>query len=172
MDLEHYVASLRSQLVAATEAGGEGTRLVAEQLSTALEPAARLVLLELLSDAAGEVTRELAPGSVEVRLRGREPELVVSRADAGRSRAEPGSGPAPPSAPLVAADGLDDTATSRTTLRLPDSLKARVERAASSSGLSVNAWLVQAIAAALEPRNEPVGRRGRQTGDSFVGWVH
>ena len=79
MDIDRYVTDLRAQLAAAAETGGEETRALAERLSTALDAAARLVLLEALSDAASEITRELAPGSVDVRLRGRDPELVVTR---------------------------------------------------------------------------------------------
>src|ERR1700691_1512556 len=79
MELDGYDADLRGQLAAAAENGGEDVRAVAERLSVALDAAARLVLLEALSDAASEITRELAPGAVDVRLRGRDPELVVSR---------------------------------------------------------------------------------------------
>src|ERR1700722_14621447 len=79
MELDRYVADLRGQLAAAAESGGEDVRATAERLSVALDSAARLALLEALSDAASEITRELAPGAVDVRLRGRDPELVVTR---------------------------------------------------------------------------------------------
>ena len=79
MDLDRYVADLRTQLAAAADAGDPASRALAERLSVALEAAARLVLLEVLSDAAVEITREIAPGSVDVRLRGRDPVLVVTR---------------------------------------------------------------------------------------------
>jgi HicB family len=170
MELDRYVADLRGQLAAAAENGGEDVQAVAERLSIALDAAARLMLLEVLSDAASEITRELAPGTVDVRLRGRDPELVVSRA-AGTEFAE-----APPAtdhaaAAALTADAPDDTATSRTTLRLPDQLKARVDKAAAEDGLSVNAWLVRAIAAGLEPKNRRSARREARSGDSFTGWV-
>ena len=38
----------------------------------------------------------------------------------------------------------------RINLRMPDHLKSRIDRAAAGQGLSVNAWLVRAAAAALE----------------------
>src|SRR5689334_7437040 len=99
MDLDRYVAALRAQLAAAAETGGDDARALAERLSTSLDAAARLVLLEALSDAAGEITRELAPGSVDVRLRGRDPELVVTRPGT------PDVAPTPPPADAPPADG-------------------------------------------------------------------
>ncbi len=170
MELDRYVADLRAQLAAAAEAGDESTQALAERLSISLDAAARLVLLEALSDAASEITRELAPDSVDVRLRGRDPELVVSRA------AVPEFADGTPSAPIgqataETAETVDDTVTSRTTLRLPDQLKARVEKAAAEDGLSVNAWLVRAIAAALQPKARRALQRDTRSGDSFTGWA-
>jgi len=171
MDLDRYVADLRAQLAAAAETGGDDARALAERLSASLDSAARLALLEVLSDAASEITRELAPGSVDVRLRGRDPELVVSLP----ATPEPAEAPVPSPAPTTptgtdAGEPLDDTVSSRTTLRLPDQLKARVERAASEDGLSVNSWLVRAIAAALEPKQRRSAAR-ENAGNSFTGWV-
>lgn len=168
MDLDRYVSGIRSQLIAAAETGSDDARVVAERLSTSLDAVARLVLLEALSDAASEITRELAPGSVDVRLRGRDPEFVVSRPAA----AEPESQPTTAGAPAPTGEvSDDDTATSRTTLRLPDQLKVRVDAAAAESGLSVNAWLVRAISASLEPKNRRSASRESRSGDSFIGWV-
>src|SRR5664279_2328572 len=79
MDLAHYVNDLQHQLEVAAEAGGEQARVLAERLTAPLESATRLVLLEALSVAASEITRDLAPGSVDVRLRGRDPEFVVTQ---------------------------------------------------------------------------------------------
>jgi hypothetical protein len=161
MQLERYAERLRAQLAAVAEAGSEETRALAERMSTALEPAIRLALLELLSEAAGEISAELAPGGVDVRLRGQDPELVVSRP----------SEPAP-AAPAAASSGPvavdDEPASFRTTLRLPERLKARVEQTAAAEGVSVNTWLVRAVAAALDadrPRTPP------QSGSRFTGWV-
>jgi hypothetical protein len=170
MELDRYVGDLRGQLSAAAESGDEDVRAIAERLSAALDAAARLMLLEALSDAASEITRELAPGSVDVRLRGRDPELVVSR-PTGTEFAEAAPASDLTAAGALTADAIDDTATSRTTLRLPDQLKARVDKAAAEDGLSVNSWLVRAIAAGLEPKNRRTARRESRSGDSFTGWV-
>jgi hypothetical protein len=178
MDLDRYVADLRQQLASAAASGGDETRALAEQLSFSLDAAARLVLLEALSDAAGEITREIAPGSVEVRLRGRDPEFAVSvaanpvfidRASETESETETESEPAAPDD--ADADLKDDTSTSRTTLRLPDQLKTRVERAAAQDGLSLNTWLVRAIAGALEPKSRRASHRETRTNNTFTGWA-
>src|ERR671924_470680 len=100
MDLTTYVENLRRELAVAAEAGGEDARALAERLTAPLDSAVRLMLLDALSAAADEITRELAPGSVELRLRGGEPEFVVTRAP-GDEPVEPASAepaPAPPEA--------------------------------------------------------------------------
>jgi hypothetical protein len=170
MELDRYVADLHGQLAAAAESGSSDVQAVAERLSVALDAAARLVLLEALSDAASEITQELAPGAVDVRLRGRDPEFVVSR-PLGTEFTEAAPATDPVAAAALTADVTDDTATSRTTLRLPDQLKARVDQAAADDGVSVNSWLVRAIAAALEPKNRRTARRGSRSGDTLTGWV-
>jgi hypothetical protein len=169
MELDHYVADLRAHLSAAAESGGAEVQAVAERLSAALDAAARLVLLEVLSDAASEITQELAPGAVDVRLRGRDPELVVTRPAGEHAEAAPASDLA--GAGPLAAEGADDTATSRTTLRLPDQLKVRVDKAAAEDGLSVNSWLVRAIAAGLEPKNRRTTQRESRSANTLTGWV-
>lgn len=169
MDLDRYVSELQAQLAAAAEAGDPATRAVAERLSTALDAAARLMVLGVLSDVASEITREIAPGSVDVVLRGRDPQLVVSRPPTPQPEPEPAAPSAPPE---VTAEPVDDTVTTRTTLRLPDRLKARVEQAAAEEGVSVNTWLVRAIAAALEPTARRAPRRATWHGDRFTGWAH
>ncbi|WP_433078446.1 toxin-antitoxin system HicB family antitoxin [Dactylosporangium sp. CA-052675] len=168
MDLDRYVSELQTQLAATAEHGDEAARAVAEQLNAALDAAVRLMLLGVLSDVAGEVTRQIAPGSVDVVLRGRDPHLVVTRPAVPGTDAAGG-----PEAPEVAApaEPLDDTVTSRTTLRLPDRLKARVEQAAAEEGVSVNSWFVRAIAAALEPAARPATTRKTSNGERFTGWA-
>jgi hypothetical protein len=169
MDLTEYVSSLRRDLAVAAAAGGEDARALAERLTAPLESAARLVLLDALSAAAGEITRELAPGSVDIRLRGREPAFVVTPPPADQPPGEPGDIPAPPPAP----EG-EEGATARISFRLTEHLKGRIEEAAGQAGLSANAWLVRAAAAALESddrgarfgRGSPVGKQ------RFTGWVH
>src|SRR6476660_3105321 len=130
MDLSRYVDDIRRQLAVLAEAGDDETRRVADRLYSPLEPAVRLALQDVLAVAAEEITTELAPGSVELRLRGREPQFVVTL-----PRTEPG----PSSAPTATDEG-ERGALARINLRLPDHLKERVERAAAAEGLSVNAW--------------------------------
>jgi hypothetical protein len=167
MQIATHVEELQRQLAAAAAAGGDDTAEVAALLAAALEPAARLAILEALSEAAGEITRELAPGSVDVRLRGREVDFVVARPDPEGTVAEPAANASGPVVLATDSDEADD-ATARTTLRLPDSLKARAEGAATAEGLSLNAWLVRAVNAALEPAPAVTGRGGNS---SYTGWV-
>jgi hypothetical protein len=161
MELSQHVSGLQSQLVKAAENGTEDTRAVAERLAAGLDAAARLVLLDVLSEAVGEITRELAPGSVDLRLRGREVEFVVTQPAAETD------GDDAHAAPI----DLDDASTSRTTLRLPDALKAQVDEAAAADGLSVNTWLVRAVASALQPKQRRSAQRTLRTGDNFAGWA-
>ncbi|MDI3403767.1 hypothetical protein [Streptomyces cavernicola] len=172
MDLTPYVDHLRQELAVAAEAGGEESRALAERLSAPLESAARLTLLEALSAAMAEVTQDLAPGSVDVRLRGRDPEFVVTAPPAPESYGEEAEAPAPAAAPPAPVDG-EDGGTSRINFRLPAHLKARVEEAAGREGLSVNAWLVRAVATAADGNTavrSPARGRGRGH-QGFTGWV-
>lgn len=148
MELTRYVDELQHQLATAAAAGGDEARELADRLSAPLDAAVRLVLLEALSTAATEITAELAPGAVDVRLRGRDPEFIVTPAPAS---AFEDAAPAIVEPARPAALDPDDVSTSRTTLRLPDQLKAQVEEAAAREGVSVNTWLVRAVAAALAP---------------------
>ncbi|MGV9879135.1 hypothetical protein [Streptomyces sp. NPDC003006] len=184
MNLTQYVDQLRQELAVAAEAGGDDARALAERLTAPLESAARLTLLNALSAAAEEITSDLAPGSVDVRLRGLDPEFVVTPPPAAEpfdAQAEylalMASKPAPPAAPPApASDVPDDGSTARINLRLPAHVKARVEEAASRDGLSVNAWLVRAVSAALDqPDSKPGGSAGHRGGPAFgngyTGWV-
>jgi predicted transcriptional regulator len=161
MELGQYVSDLQRQLVDAAANGAEDTLAVAERLAAGLDAATRLVLLDALSAAAGEITRDLAPGSVDVRLRGREIEFVVTHSMGDTDGDD---------LPASNVD-IDDASTSRTTLRLPDAVKARVDEAAAADGVSVNTWLVRAIAAALEPKQRRATQRTLRTGDNFAGWA-
>ena len=182
MDLTPYIDNLRRELAVAAEAGGEDARALAERLTAALESAARLALLEALSAAADEITTDLAPGSVEVRLRGRDPGFVVipppnepAEAPSGGLRnalagaIEVTMGVRPP-----ATEADESGGTSRITLRLPEHLKPRIDEAAGRVGLSVNAWLVSAVSAALDAGG-PSGRSSRDPdqplGQRHTGWV-
>lgn len=159
MDLTPYVDALRRELAVAAEAGGEDARALADRLTAALEPAVRLTLLDALSAASDEITRDLAPGAVHVRLRGREPSFVVTAAPSETTAAPQ---------PSPVAEPADDGSTARINFRLPENLKLRIEAAATSDGLSVNAWLVRAAAGAVEPASRPRENRG---GQRYTGWV-
>ena len=164
MDLTPYVENLRRELAVAADAGGEDARALAERLTAPLESAIRLMLLDALSAAADEITRELAPGSVELRLRAGEPDFVVTPAPADEPvEPAPDAAPAPPEA--------DEGATARINLRLPEQLKAGIEQAASRERLSVNAWLVRVAAAALAHDDRRPRQRGGRIGQAYTGWV-
>lgn len=170
MDLTPYVDTLRRELAVAAEAGGDEARELADRLTAPLESATRLTMLNVLSAAMGEITRELAPGSVDVRLRGLDPDFVVTPPPADSGPAEP-AGPVEPHKTSGPADS-DEGGTARVNLRLPAQLKARAEEAATREGLSVNAWLVRAVSAAVDGGTRPRATEKTQSiGQSFTGWV-
>jgi hypothetical protein len=147
MDLSEYAESLRRELTSITRFAGEDIARAAEMISETLDSSVRLALLDVLSAAADEITADLDGATIEVRLTGTQPEFVVTVAhsadDTGPESGDPG----------------EDAGSARVTLRLSESLKARVEAAAVAGGMSVNAWLVRAISRALEPT--PGGPRPR-----------
>ena len=169
MDLTPYVSKLSADLAVAAEAGGEDARALAERLIAPLDSAVRLTLLEALSAAADEITRDLAPGSVELRLRGREPGFIVTPPATDDSFAD--SAPPAPVAPAPVVDA-DDGAMARINVRLPEQLKARIEEAAAREKISANVWLVRTAATALDSTSahRPVNqvRIGSQ---QVTGWV-
>lgn len=148
MRLDRYLDDITRQMAMVAAAGGPEAESLAERLVLPLRAAFHLALLESLSSAADELTLELAPGSVEVRLRGGELSFVTEGVAANPPAGEPR--PARPPALADGPAGEPDEGASRVNLRMPDSLKARVEAAALREGRSVNAWLVRAAAAALE----------------------
>ena len=175
MDLTPFVDNVRRELAVAAEAGGDEARALAERLTAPLASTIRLTLLEALSAAADEITRDLAPGSVEVRLRAGDaafavtPHAVETPAGPGDATPEPAPGPGD----LTAQD--DDTAMVRINLRLPEHLKSRVEDAAAAEGRSVNSWLVRAASAALrrpvKPGPATPSDGGRRSSQHYTGWV-
>ncbi len=176
MDLRPYVDNIQRQLAIAAEGGGDEARVVADRLIVPLDSIVRLTLQDVLVLAAEEITLELAPGSVELRLRGRDPEFVVIAPPLDQPADDEAS-----MAPQVAQQltpryepaESDEGGMSRINLRMPDQLKSRVESAASQDGLSVNAWLVRAAASALDRTDPDPGRQRRAPRGSqrYTGWV-
>jgi len=147
MQIDGYVQALRDDLVRVAAVGDESTARAAELLAVALESSVARRLQEALGEAALELSSQLDNGRIEVRIAGGDPELVLVRDDGA---------PAEPPA--------DEAFTARITLRLPESLKGRLEAAATREGVSVNTWLVHVLAHAAEPRGHSGGSRRRLTG--------
>lgn len=174
MDITPYIESLRQDLVAAAEAGGPEAQASAERLAVALAPAARLAIMEAVSQAAAEITAEMPAGGVDVRLDGRDLAFVVDSGTAHPSER--------PGAPEIEDDADENVA--RVTLRLPESVKARAEELAGQAGQSLNTWLVQAVRAATQQSAartdldlssipfDPTGPFGRGRGSRrMTGWL-
>ena len=143
MEMAPYVHALQDDLAAAAAlAGDEAAQEAGRRLAQAIEPALQLRLLDLLGEIALALNGQV-PGRIEVRLAGREPELVYVEEEEAAPAPAPG----------------DDALTARITLRLPDALKSRIEIAASGEGLSVNSWSIHALARGLETRSIRAGRR-------------
>ncbi|AZK95356.1 MULTISPECIES: hypothetical protein [Streptomyces] len=174
MDLTPYVETVRREFAAACEAGGEDSRELAERLNAPLEAATRLAMLHVLSAAMDEITRELAPGSVDVRLRGLDPDFIVTLPTAhDDATLTPTPLPAEPSRAPAPAEG-DDGSTARVNLRLPAYLKTLVEEAAAREGLSLNGWLVRAVSARVDRgpgTARPPETTPRGSGKSLHGWA-
>jgi hypothetical protein len=150
MQMQEFVEQVGDQLRAAAALGDERTQQIADGLAGATASAVRLALLGATSAVVAEVSAALfdVPGAAgtaaSVHLDGDELRVVVT---------PPADSPdADPTSP----DGNDSTA--RISLRLPEALKADVEQAAARDGLSINAWLVRAVAAAARGGS---GRRSR-----------
>src|SRR5919108_1053923 len=142
MQLEGHVQAIQRDLAAAAALGDEATAEAARRLSEALGSTLHLRLLDLLGEAAAEVAPQIGSGRVEVRLAGRDPELVVVMEEA----------------PDTVQVATGEEYKGRISLRLPETLKAAIETAADQEGISTNAWLVRTIARAIE---SPHTRRGR-----------
>jgi hypothetical protein len=150
MDIGRYVAQLRDDLTAAAAAGDEQTQRTAALLGAAIEPAARLALMNAFADLAAEITTELGDRTVEVRLDGRDIRVAVGPEHV----ADATPPPPPPRGP-----GMDTGDISRITLRLVEQIKGQAEQAAASQGVSLNSWVAQAVQGALSGQSHR-GTRG------------
>ena len=146
MQIDGHIQALREDLVRVAALGDESTTRAADLLSVAIEASLGRRIQDVLAEAALELNDQLDSAHVEVRIAGRDLQLVVVQED--------GSVPEP----------VDEAFSARITLRLPESLKQRIESAANRDGASVNTWLVQALQRSLEPRRSMSGSRNRLTG--------
>ncbi|GAA3637492.1 hypothetical protein [Microlunatus ginsengisoli] len=155
MNLDSYVDTVRNGVTNAAALADEQTQSIAARLGATIDSSARLALIEALSDAAGVISADLAPGSVELRMAGADPQFVVTAA--------PLSGEPTMLLPDQEQDDMptesfpestEDEPVARISLRLPASVKTRVDELADEAGISTNAWLVRAITNAIEsPRD-------------------
>ena len=145
MQMAHHLHAIQEDLAsAAALAGDEATAEAARRLSQALGSSLHLRLLDIVSEAAADLSA-VVPGRIDVRLAGRDPELVYVEEE------EPA--PAAPTSPA------EDALSARITLRLPESLKLQIEVAATAESTSVNSWIIRALARGLESRPHRPGRR-------------
>ena len=173
MELDPYVESIHEQLEAAARSGGDEALELARRLSAPLDASIRLALQDAIAAAVEEITVDMAPGSVELRLRGREPRFVVTLPPPDPSTEDDADVTEPPPEDLAPRQD-DEGGTWRINVRMPEHLKPRVERAAEGEGLSVNAWLVRAAGARLD-RSEAGGRREQRAphgAQRYTGWAH
>jgi hypothetical protein len=166
VELSQFVARLQRELLAVAEVGGPAAREQAERLVAPLDSAVRLMVIELLAEAFDTITREISPGSVHLRLRGREPDIVVTPPPRGSLPSAEPPDARPPSG-AADSDELTDGPMSRINFRPPEVLKGRIEEAAARERLSVNAWLVRVCSAAVEARPTP----SPTARNHVTGWV-
>lgn len=162
MELSPYVSALRENLTAAAAAGDEQIRTAARVLAATLEPAARLAIMNALSDLAGEVTLALEDRVVEVRLDGQDVQVVVTSTPTDEPEAveEP-----PPTVPDATGD------ITRITVRLLEELKSKAEEAASARGVSLNSFVSQAVQGALrDSARRGWGGNGPWGGQNWGQW--
>jgi hypothetical protein len=163
MELSPYVEGLRRELSSLTRFASDDVVQVVERLGEALDSSVRLMLLDVLSAAAADITTRLDDTVIDVRLGAGEPDFVVTavpQADATQP-----AGPGQDSA-------ADEAGTARVTLRLSEALKTRVETQAAADGLSVNSWLAHAAIRALESSGSARGQRpGAGIGQRITGYA-
>jgi predicted DNA binding CopG/RHH family protein len=148
MQLEGFVEGLQADLEQIAAVGDDATAEAARRLIAAVRASAGLRLLDVLSEAALELTAQLPSGHVEVRVAGQDPSLVYVEEEAEAT---------PPAAG-------EDAQAARITLRLPEALKAAVDAAAAREGVSVNTWLVRALGRAVGSGGARRGPGNRLTG--------
>jgi predicted transcriptional regulator len=163
MELSPYVEGLRRELSSLTRFASDDVVQVVDRLGEAIDSSVRLMLLDVLSSAAAEITTRLDDAVIDVRLSAGEPDFVVTAVPPAHDGQPAGSGQ----------DSVSDEAgTARVTLRLSEALKTRVEAQAAADGLSVNSWLAHAAIRALEGWGSARGQRpGSGVGQRITGYA-
>ena len=172
MHVDAYTETLRRTLVETSSLGDDRTQDVARSLAAALDPALRLVALQMLTDTADELNGELDGAHVAVVMDGATPHLLVTQADRSDEREQDHvTGPnRHAETPVHAVPEVEEGPEVRTTLRLPESLKQQIDAAARMQGRSVNAWLVEAARGALSEQSSASGsQRPPSTGNDGAG---
>ncbi len=146
MQIDGLTQALREDLTRVAALGDENTARAADLLSVAIEASLGRTIQDALAEAALELNDQLESAHVELRVAGRDLQLVLVREDS------------------AASESADEAFSARISLRLPESLKQRVESSAAREGTSVNTWLVQALQRAVESRRPSTGSRNRLTG--------
>ncbi len=152
MDIERHVQAIQDDLASAAALGDEAAALAGERLAAAVASSLQLRLLDVLTEATLALNAQLSSGHVEVRLAGRDPELVLVEDRSSGADTPPSPG---------------DDLSARITLRLPEALKMQIEALASSEGVSANAWIVRALSRSFEPRSGMT-----RTGNRLQGFAH
>jgi hypothetical protein len=138
MDITRHVEAIQADLAAAAALGDDASAAAGERLAVAVASSLQLRVFDVLTEATLDINAQLSAAHIEVRLAGRDPELVLVDDRAGEHDPTPAPG---------------DDLSARITLRLPEALKAQIEVVASTEGVSANAWIVRALSSALEPRS-------------------
>ena len=146
MQTAQFIEALQSDLRELAQLGGDELVQAAHSLEGAVKQSATLRLIDALTQVALEVSSQLPNGHLDVRLSGQDPELVYVEEEGEEPQAQ------------AAEDGL----TARITLRLPDSLKTTLERAAEMEGVSVNTWLVRALQRSVSSGGGRAVRSGKR----------
>src|SRR6478735_3760279 len=153
MQTANFVEALQRDIRELAQIGGDELVQAAQRLEGAVKQSATLRLIDVLTQVALEISSQLPNGHVDVRIAGQDPELVFVEEEGEEA---------------PAAQAGDDGLSARITLRLPDSLKNAVERAAESEGVSVNTWLVRALQRAVSGGG---GGRAVRTGKRISGYA-
>jgi len=147
MKMSLVVDGLRSDVVAVGELGDDTVAVVAERIADVLGRSVPGRILDLLSDAAAELTATLPDGHVDIRVAGDDVDMAYVE-----------DAPAPAAAPA----GEGDEQSARITLRLGEALKLRLEESAAAEGVSVNTFIVRALERGTSRDRSRSGRTGNR----------